>query len=237
MSDLRDGVRMLSRMEDDILCHISRMRASRLLQILLLLQNRGRMTSTGLARELEVTPRTILRDVDALTEAGLPMVVHAGFRGGIELGFDYRTRLTGLAADEAEALGVLLARPLDDLVPLGLAEAASRARRKLLESFPDGVRARAHEAARRFRFVSDGPSEPDPRLPALAAAVRERRIVRIQAYQPLERVIHPVALVCTATGWMMEDARRPDAPVPLASCGDINISAKTFPPAPAAGRS
>jgi predicted DNA-binding transcriptional regulator YafY len=203
------------------------MRASRLLQILLILQNRGRMTSAGLARELEVTPRTILRDVDALTDAGLPIVVHAGYRGGIELGF------------EAEALGVLLARPLDDLAPIGLADAASRARRKLLESLPDGVRARAQEAAGRFRFVSAGVAAgPDPRLPALAAAVRERRIVRIQAYQPLERVIHPSALVCDATGWVVEDALVPGAPVPLAACGNINISAKTFHPAPpAAGRS
>ena len=67
--------------------YFSGMRASRLLQILLLLENRGRMTSSRLADELEVTPRTILRDVDALTEAGLPMVVDAGYRGGIELGF------------------------------------------------------------------------------------------------------------------------------------------------------
>lgn len=208
------------------------MRASRLLQILLILQNRGRMTSASLARELEVTPRTILRDVDALTEAGLPMLVHAGFRGGIELGFDYRTRLTGLAADEAEALGVLLARPLDDLAPLGIADAASRARRKLLESFPDAVRTRAQEAAGRFRFVpASAAAESDPRLAALAAAVRERRVVRIQAYQPSERLIHPRALVCETTGWIVEDALRPDAPVPLAACGDINISAKTFPAA------
>lgn len=206
------------------------MRASRLLQILLILQNRGRMTSASLARELEVTPRTILRDVDALTEAGLPMVVHAGFRGGIELGFDYRTRLTGLAADEAEALGVMLARPLDDLVPLGIADAASRARRKLLESFPDAVRARAQDGAGRFRFVpAPAAAGSDLRLAALAAAVRERRVVRIQAYQPCERVIHPRALVCEARGWVVEDTLLPDAPVSVADCGDINISAKTFP--------
>ncbi|MCC6988705.1 MAG: HTH domain-containing protein [Acidobacteria bacterium] len=214
------------------------MRASRLLQILLILQNRGRMTSAGLARELEVTPRTILRDVDALTEAGLPMVVHAGFRGGIELGFDYRTRLTGLAADEAEALGVLLARPLDDLAPLGLADAAGRARRKLLEALPDAVRARAQEGAERFRFVpANAAAGGDLRLAALAAAVRHRRVVRIQAYQPGERVIHPRALVCEAAGWVVDDALAPQSPVPLHACGDINISAKTFPPAPAAGRS
>ena len=62
------------------------MRASRLLHILLLLQNRGRMTSTSLAKEVEVSVRTILRDVDAMTEAGLPIVVHRGNGGGIELG-------------------------------------------------------------------------------------------------------------------------------------------------------
>ena len=72
------------------------MRAARLLHILLLLQNRGRMTSRALAEETEVTPRTILRDVDAMTEAGLPIIVHQGNKGGIELGFNYRTRLTGL---------------------------------------------------------------------------------------------------------------------------------------------
>ena len=210
------------------------MRAARLLQILLLLQNRGRLTSGHLARELDVTPRTILRDVDALTEAGLPMVVHAGYRGGIELGFDHRTRLTGLAADEAEAIGVLLARPVDDLAPLGLADAANRARRKLMESFPDTVRARAGEAARRFRFAPHTPAaDSDPRLPALAAAVREHRVVRIQAYQPRERVVHPVALVCEPVGWMVEDDLAPDVPICLDTCGDINISSKTFTRTPA----
>lgn len=87
------------------------MRAARLLQVLLLLQNRGRLTSASLAAELEVTPRTILRDVDALSEASLPIVVHHGNLGGIERGFNYRTRLPGLATDEAEALALWLAIP------------------------------------------------------------------------------------------------------------------------------
>lgn len=207
------------------------MRASRLLQILLLLQNRGRMTSRDLAAELEVTRRTVLRDVDALTEAGLPVVVHAGYKGGIELGFDYRTRLTGLAADEAEALGVLLARPFDDVAALGMADAASRASRKLLESLPDLVRARASEAAQRFRFAGRALTRPeDPRLPALVAAVRERRIVRIRAHEPQERTVHPVALVRDATGWLVVDDGTPTLPIPLAECGDVNVSARTFTP-------
>lgn len=192
------------------------------------------MTAAALARELEVAPRTILRDVDALTEAGLPMVVHVGYRGGIELGFDYRTRLTGLSADEAEAIGVLLARPVDDLAALGIADAAVRARRKLLEAFPDAVRARATEAAQRFRFASRpaDAEDPDPRLPAFAAAVRDRRVVRIRAFQPDERVIHPLALVCQPDGWAVVDARTPEHPERLDRCGDINISSKTFAAVP-----
>ena len=112
------------------------MRASRLLRILLLLQNRGRMTSGQLATELEVARRTILRDVDALTEAGLPIIVHQGNQGGIELGFNYRTRLTGLAADEAEAMAIILSQPTSALAALGLASAGARARSKMLEFVP-----------------------------------------------------------------------------------------------------
>lgn len=212
------------------------MRASRLLQMLLLLQNRGRMTAQDLSRELEVAPRTILRDVDALTEAGLPVVVQAGYRGGISLGFDYRTRLTGLSTDEAEALGALLARGPAGLAAIGLGSAATRASRKLLESLPDSVRAGALAGARRFRVVDDGPAVDDPRLPALAAAVRERRIVRIRAFSPDERIVHPVALVCGPGGWSIEDALEVATPVPLDACGDINISARRFPEATAPAR-
>lgn len=204
------------------------MRASRLLQILLLLQNRGRLTAAILARELEVAPRTILRDVDALTEAGLPVIVHRGQRGGIELGFNYRTRLTGLAADEAEALGVLLTRPADELASLGLGDAADRARRKLLESLPDPVRERAAIAAGRFRIERSRLRGEDPRIEALATAIREQRIVRIRAHGPGERVVHPVGLVHGADGWRLEDDLAPGRPIALARCGHVNISARTF---------
>lgn len=207
------------------------MRASRLLRLLLLLQNQGRTTSASLARTLEVAPRTILRDVDALTEAGLPVVVHTGYRGGIELGFDYRTRLTGLAADEAEALGVLLARPLDDLAPLGLAEAGARAREKLVESLPDQVRARVKSGARRFRAgAATSHALDDPRLPALAAAIRGHRIVRVHAHTRREREVHPVALVHRDGGWHLEDDLAPGSTVAVAACGDVNVSARTFVP-------
>ena len=203
------------------------MRASRLLQILLLLQNRGRLTSAELARELEVARRTILRDVDALTEAGLPVIVHQGNQGGIELGFNYRTRLTGLAADEAEAIAVVLTRPLDQLAELGIADAANRARRKLIESFPDQVRERIAIATQRFRFADPAGEESDHRLAALADAIRERKIVRINAYSSGERTIHPVSLVLHHDGWRVEDAITGDL-IALDTCGDINVSARTF---------
>lgn len=127
------------------------MRASRLLRVLLLLQNRGRLTCGELARELEVTRRTVLRDVDALTEAGLPVVVTRGPKGGVELGFNYRSRLTGLSQQEADALGILLGTPSVLADSLGLGAAVRAARTKLLESLPDGVREAAMLSQRRFR--------------------------------------------------------------------------------------
>jgi predicted DNA-binding transcriptional regulator YafY len=188
------------------------------------------LTSATLARELEVARRTILRDVDALTEAGLPVIMHKGNQGGIELGFNYRTRLTGLAADEAEAMAVMLNRPLDDLVELGVADAANRARRKLIESFPDQVRERIAIAARRFRFENAATPAADPRLAALADAVRGAKVVRLRAHTRNERTVHPVALIHTADGWCIEDNAAGGQHVPLGECGDINVSALTFRP-------
>ncbi|MGB8385825.1 MAG: HTH domain-containing protein [Dermatophilaceae bacterium] len=167
------------------------MRASRLLLMLLLVQNRGRMTSKELAVELEVSKRTILRDVEALSEAGLPMIVRAGRRGGIELGFNYRTRLTGLAVDEAEALGVLLAREAPELGALGLADSAARATTKLIESLPDASRNIAQRAASRFRLQAAETTQ-DERVPALAEAVRRQCVVRIRARGPDPRTVHPL---------------------------------------------
>lgn len=204
------------------------MRASRLLQMLLLLQNRGRMTSLELARELEVARRTVLRDIDALTEAGLPVVVHRGNQGGVELGFNYRTRLTGLSADEAEALAVILSRPTPELVELGLAGAGARARAKMFESFPDGVRERIERARGWFRVLPAGQEEIDPRVEALARAIRGRRIVRVRARSGRPRTIHPVALACGEKGWQVVDQLDSRRPIPLAACGDINISARSF---------
>lgn len=203
------------------------MRASRLLLMLLLVQNRGRMTSAELAAELEVSKRTILRDVEALSEAGLPIIVRPGRGGGIELGFNYRTRLTGLAADEAEALGVLLGREAPELAALGLAEAAARATTKLMESLPDQSRRIALRAATRFRLR---PAEPprDERVPALAEAVRQERVVRVRARGPDTRTVHPTGLTLGPDGWAVIDSLDPDSPIPVAECGTVNISRQQF---------
>jgi predicted DNA-binding transcriptional regulator YafY len=204
------------------------MRASRLLQILLLLQNRGRMTSDQLAVELEVARRTILRDVDALTEAGLPIITHQGNQGGIELGFNYRTRLTGLSADEADALAVILAAPVPELDALGMGQAGARARSKMLESFPDGVREKVQAAQKRFRFDRARTTEADVRIEALANAVREGVIVRLMATTRTPRVVHPVALEASRRGWRLIDGLAPEAAIPMAEWGDINVSGRKF---------
>ncbi len=204
------------------------MRASRLLRILLVLQNRGRVTTLQLATELEVARRTVMRDIDALTEAGLPIVVHRGNSGGVELGFNYRSRLVGLAADEAEALGVILAVQKPLLAALGIESAAHLACDKLVESMPEIVRTRIRQAQRRFRFPTEQADPPDLRVAALAAAIRDSAITRIHAKSGSPRTIHPIALEFRRTGWAIIDALNPQSPIPVSQCGDINISARRF---------
>lgn len=204
------------------------MRASRLLQMLLILQNRGRLTSAKLADELEVSRRTVLRDVDALTEAGLPVIVHQGNQGGIELGFNYRMRWTGLSDSEAEALGLILGRPPPELAALGLAQAGERARSKLVESMPDALRQKIATAQANFRHVESRPEAPDPRIVPLAEAVRKRRIVRLGAKSGAPRTVHPCGLTIGEGGWRLVDAQSPGQPIPATEWGDVNISAKEW---------
>lgn len=203
------------------------MRAARLLQILLLLQNRGRQTSVQLARELEVAPRTILRDVDAMTEAGLPIIVHQGSGGGIELGFNYRTRLTGLARDEAAALGLILAAENPMISALGLENAAKRARAKLVESLPDKTRHEAKSTTTRFA-LNEGEYGHDKRLRAMARAVYAQTIVRVRFATKTEQVIHPVQLERTDTTWRVYDGLTETA-VPIEHWGRLNVSAMRIP--------
>lgn len=182
----------------------------------------------ALAAELEVSPRTILRDVDAMTEAGLPIIVHQGNQGGIELGFDYRMRLTGLTTAEAEALALILHRPHPELHALGLAQNGAMAVAKMTELFPDKMRARMADTVTAFGLAACAAPPEDPRIPAMAEAVRNRRVVRLRAGQADARTVHPVGLSLSAQSCAVTDALAPATPIPLGDWGSINISAKSF---------
>src|SRR6185295_10620801 len=126
------------------------MRASRLLSILILLQVRLRLTAEALAEEFEVSVRTIYRDIDALSAAGIPVYGDRGPGGGFRLLDGYRTRLTGLAPDEAEAM-MMIGLP-GPAAALGLASAATRAKGKLLAALPASGGEDAGRMAQRFHL-------------------------------------------------------------------------------------
>ena len=159
------------------------------------------MTSPALAIELEVHPRTIQRDIDALTEAGLTVITHRGAQGGVELGFNYRTRLTGLAEDEAEALALWLSDLPRALVTMGLGGAARRAKAKFLESLPDHSRTIAAAAAARFPLNHGMPPAPDPRISAIAEAIRQGRTLTLGARSPAPLRLRPERLGFALQDW------------------------------------
>jgi len=183
------------------------MRASRLLSILTTLQARGHVTATMLARECEVSVRTIYRDIDALSAAGVPVYSERGSEGGYRLLDGYRTRLNGLTAREAEALFMIgLAGPAADL---GLGSVMMAAQAKLLSAVPVQFRAGAEQM--RSRFHLDAPAwfaqaEAPTNLPLVAGAVWEQRPIRIR-YRSWKaekhRTLDPLGLVLKSGAWYL----------------------------------
>jgi predicted DNA-binding transcriptional regulator YafY len=181
-------------------------RASRLLNLLLLLQTRGGLTAEQLSRELEVSVRTVHRDVDALSAAGIPIYAERGPQGGIRLVEGYRTRLTGMTGEEAEAL--FLSGLPGPAAELGLGTVVAAARLKVLAALPPELRSRASRLVERFHLDATGwyqTGEPVPHLGVLAEAVWEARRVEIQYRRggdaSVLRVIEPLGLVLKAGVW------------------------------------
>ena len=183
------------------------MRASRLLSLLLLLQTRGRLTAQELAGELEVSVRTVYRDVESLGAAGVPIYADRGPAGGYQLLDGYRTRLTGLNADEAESL--FLAGLPGPAAELGLGAVLATAELKLLAALPPGLRDSAGRLRERFHLDPTGwfyGDEPAPHLAAVAAAIWEQRAIRVRYRRAgrsgeVTRTLEPLGVVLKGGAW------------------------------------
>jgi predicted DNA-binding transcriptional regulator YafY len=178
------------------------MRADRLLSILLLLQAHGRMSAAELARRLEVSRRTVYRDLDALSGAGVPVVTDRGPNGGAYLLGGYRTDLTGLNEIELEAL--LAFGGQGPAADLGFGSQLDRASRKL------AVAARASAGRLRERVLIDGErwfrtAPVPPHLTRVQDALWLDRRLRLRYRRSLDRVVdrtvEPYGLVCKAGTW------------------------------------
>jgi predicted DNA-binding transcriptional regulator YafY len=188
------------------------MRADRLLSILMSLQVRGLVTAQALARQLEVSTRTIYRDVEALSRSGVPIYAERGRSGGLALIEGYRTELTGLSGDEAQSLpfasiGIAAAA-------LGLTTSAEAARLKVLAALSKSGRERARRADECFHLDPADwyrrPATP-PYLKEIASAVWSRHIVEIdyEGWQSRRtRAVEPLGLVLKAATWYLAARHR-----------------------------
>lgn len=187
------------------------MRASRMMALLLHLQVREQLTVRELAERLEVSERTIMRDVQALVFSGAPIQTVRGPNGGYRLENGYRTRLTGLAAEEAQALAFL---SLTDVAgQLGLQKSLRSARTKLWAAMTGGARERAERTEQRFHVDPVrwyGTSEPTPYLTEVSNAIWLDRRLRFgyrRGDQTADRTVDPLGLVLAAGEWYLVAAR------------------------------
>jgi predicted DNA-binding transcriptional regulator YafY len=179
----------------------------RLISLLMQLQLRGRLSGSQLAERLEVSERTVQRDVEALVEAGVPIRSERGPGGGYRLDGRYQTRLNGLAAEEAQALAFLgLEGPAG---ALGLAAPLDAARSKVWTALTTEARERAERARERFHLDPVrwyGTAEPVPLLGLLAEAVWGDRRIRASYARDgraVERELDPLGLVLAAGDWYL----------------------------------
>ena len=191
------------------------MRASRLVSVLLLLQSRGRMTAAQLAAELEVSVRTVYRDAESLHRAGIPLYGDAGHGGGYQLLDGYRTRLTGLNADEAQAL--FLSGLPGPAAELGLGPVLAAAQLKVLAALPPGLGAQVGRVQARFLLDAPGwysATDEVPLLPAVASAVWHGRALQVRYRRwkeptDVDRRLEPYGLVLKAGRWYLVAAPGP----------------------------
>ena len=210
------------------------MRADRLLSILMLLQARGRLTARKLAEELEVSERTIYRDLDALSGAGVPVYTERGPGGGCALIDSYRTTLTGLTQDEVRALFMLsIPAPLADL---GIDGELKAALLKLSAALPATRRHVEERTRQRIHLDSTGWSEtrePAPHLRSIQQAVwHDRKLYltfRLRFGAQAEWLVEPFGLVAKADVWYLVCARKGHMRVHRVSrVLDATLSDETF---------
>jgi predicted DNA-binding transcriptional regulator YafY len=189
------------------------MRSDRLLALLLMLQARGRVTAPAVAAELEVSVRTVYRDVEALSAAGVPVWTEQGRGGGIALMPGYRTDMTGLTAEESRALVALTGRAVPD--DLGMGTALAAAVHKLVAAVPASHRPAAEQARDRVLVDHSGwyrRSTPAPHLAAVQEAVWADRRLRVRYRHGDDSaagyLLDPHGLVVKAGVWYLVAAHR-----------------------------
>jgi predicted DNA-binding transcriptional regulator YafY len=179
-------------------------RAARVLDMLLILQRRGRLTAGELGAALEVSERTVLRDVEALSEAGVPIYAARGAGGGIELMDGFQTRLTGLTPEEAGCL-LLVGQP-QVAHRLGLGAPTRSARHKLSTALPSALAEQADSLAGWFVHDPDpwgGHPVPHGELRRIAGSIRRRRRVELHFAGRSPATVEPLGLVLKAGSWYL----------------------------------
>ncbi len=185
------------------------MRADRLIRLTLLLQNEGKLTTAELSQRLEVSERTILRDMDALSASGIPVYAERGNRGGWKLSEGYRTRLTGLKANELVTL--LLSTHSQLLSDLGMNDSFQDAQQKILAASPTMIHPTIQSI--RSKIHIDGASwhpqeQNSSQLESIQEAVFSEQKLSIvykrdDGSQPVERILCPLGLVAKRSVWYL----------------------------------